>query len=118
MDNYNEISWVDPWHPVTGASSFMLTLELRFEMCRKHPLSKKKVKAIARCGVCDDVLYAVEDDLKPFAVVHLTWTGQRETNTEFPWIVFYSSIDEWVEKCMKVDHKDTSIASASVGHPT
>ncbi len=48
--------------------------ELKREVTRGHVLHRTPAHAIARCGHCDDVLYALTDGR--FARVHLGWPHQ------------------------------------------
>ena len=97
------VDWLEPWCPVENARS--LEQELTFEINSNydHPLFGKKAVALARRTDRDDVLFYLTDD-KRFAVVHLTWNS--ESSPDFPGTWFYSSLEDWVEKCMKPDYED------------
>lgn len=60
----------------------ILEAQLRLEVSEGHPLLGKVVVAVARCGLCDEVLFGVEDDPAHFVQVHLTWRQGPETP---PW---------------------------------
>ena len=97
-----EVEWLEPWeYFVDGASA---PAELEREMPSGHVLYGRKAVCIARRYDCDDVLFRLPDGPAPYAVVHLTY--RRENNPEWPWTVLFSSLEEWVEKCMKRDHRD------------
>ena len=40
------------------------------------------------------------------AYAHLTWTGNNEEN--WPQVTFYDSLDEWIERVMEADHRESS----------
>ena len=73
----------EPWAVVEDLTTRAeLEAQLRTEVAHGHPLSGKKVIAIARCGRCNEVVYSVEEDPGWFAQVHLTW---RSTPDRPPW---------------------------------
>jgi hypothetical protein len=98
------LQWLEPWHPAPSG----LESELEKEISPKHPLFGLKAISIGRRNDCDDVLFFLPDNSYPLAVVHLTWTGKRETNPEWPHTTFYSSLDDWIARCMKPDHFEFS----------
>lgn len=100
LDELANLQWLEPWHPAPCG----LEAELEKEISPAHPLSGRKAISAGRRTDCDDVLFFLPDNPYPLAVVHLTWAGKRETNPAWPHTTFYSSLDDWVEKCMKLDH--------------
>ena len=74
----------DPWVVVPPPSRSALEAELLAEIAEGHELSSLPVTAIARCQVCDDVVFCVQSDPIWFALVHLTWRQHRE---QLPWPV-------------------------------
>lgn len=56
--------------------------QLLLEVSEGHPLFGKDVVGVARCGLCDEVLFSVEDDPVHFVQVHLTW---RQGPEKPPW---------------------------------
>ena len=50
--------------------------ELNRELKRSHPLYKKAIKAIAKNGAKDDVLFLLNND--DWAIVHLTYSKRKE----------------------------------------
>jgi hypothetical protein len=101
-DELSAIVWLKPWYPVEDGSR--LEAELSRESPLTHPLYGQQTHAVARRTDNDDVLYYLPHGEVPLAVVHLTWSV--ESNPNFPRTGFYSSLHEWVEACMKVDHAD------------
>jgi hypothetical protein len=73
----------EPWVRVTDetAASAKLVAELLRELAVHHVLHARPLHAVARCSGCDDVVFRLEDD-GTFAIVHLTWSGHRESP---PW---------------------------------
>jgi hypothetical protein len=103
IEELQEITWLEPWFPISSDSSSTAETELRRECAVNHPLYGLKVKVIARRADCDDYLSFLPYNPLPLAVVHLTF--QREESAEFPHTIFYSSLNEWIEKDMKVSHQ-------------
>ena len=97
-----EIEWLEPWHAVAEGSA--LEAELAREVCDGHPLRGHMVRAVGRRADSDDVLYFLPGHEFAFAVVHLTWA--KESRPGWPATDFYSSADDWVERCMRPDHLD------------
>ncbi len=95
--------WLTPWVAIKQNIT-QLEDELARELLDAHILCGKKVRAIARRIDNDDVLFEVDDQDYQYAVVHLTWSGKQESSKEYPWTVLYSNFEDWVEKCMKLDH--------------
>ena len=73
--------WVVVPAPETRAA---LERQLRVEVSEGHPLFGKALTAVARCSVCDEVLFSVDEDPAWFAQVHLTWRQAPET-PPWPW---------------------------------
>ena len=108
------IIWLDPWEAFpdvelrTEGDLAGYDLELVREVGPRHPLFPYKSQAIpigARCD-CDDRLYWIPDQQHPFAVVHITWVGKKQqSSADHPTTEFYSSFEDWRERCMKSDHE-------------
>ena len=64
--------------------------ELDKELNENHPLYKKVQAALAKCESNDDVLFLLRDD--NYAIVHLTWSGSRETTSRFPYYKEFSNL--------------------------
>jgi hypothetical protein len=102
LDDLTAVPLLDPWYrAVPGLES-----ELRNEVSEGHPLYGRKAISVARRQDSDDVLFLLLDHPSPLAVVHLTWTGRPERNSNWPQTTFYSSLQDWVERCMKPDHAE------------
>lgn len=95
--------WPPQWVYVPPDVALALCKELRRELPCVHPLAAVGVEAIAKRRDNDDVLFALSDVSRPYAVVHLTWTGRQEETAEFPWTTFYGSFEQWRNSQEKVD---------------
>ena len=98
--DFKSVKFVEPWHPTEPG----LESELAREVSAQHPLSGCRAVAVARRQDNDDVLFFLPDSPQPLAVVHLTW--RREQSSEWPCTVFFSSLQDWVERCMRQDHAE------------
>jgi len=94
------IRWLEPWEAATAG----LEAELVREISAGHPLHNVKAISVGRRTDSDDVLFFLPEHSQPLVVVHLTWT--KEFSAKWPWAVFYSSVDDWVNRCMKPDHDE------------
>jgi hypothetical protein len=102
LDDLAAMQFLDPWYRAVPG----LEAELRNELGDGHPLYGRKAIAVARRQDSDDVLFLLLDHPSPLAVVHLTWTGRPERNSNWPQTTFYTSLQDWVERCMKPDHAE------------
>lgn len=97
-----EVAWLGPWRPTApGLDAPGLEAELAREVGPGHVLAGRPAVAVARRTDNDDVLFHLTDGPALLAVVHLTWTGQRERKPEWPHTVLYHSVAEFVERCMR-----------------
>jgi hypothetical protein len=60
--------------------------------------------AVGRREDKDDVLFFLFHHQPPLAVVHLTW--QHEDNAKWPRTSFYESVQDFIERRMKIDYRD------------
>jgi hypothetical protein len=95
LDPFDEVDWPEPWHRV-GPQAFQA--ELNRERGPGHPLFGVRVVAVARRLDRDDVLLALPDEDNCLAVVHLTWSGQRDQDPRFPWTTFYANREDLLER--------------------
>ncbi len=102
IEEFKQFPWLDPWHPTKPG----LEKELAREVGPLHPLHGQQATAVGRRLDCDDVLFFLPEGPFPLAVVHLTWTGQREQKPEFPWTRFYADLQDWIDRCMMPDHAE------------
>lgn len=95
--------YLEPWEAVPTERAVPLEAELALEIHPSHVLANRKVEIIARRRDCDDVLCRVEGI--GYAVVHLTWSHERQAPKSLRTEVF-ASFDEFCERQMKPDHLD------------
>ena len=76
----SELSPQEPWYRPDDAQADGLLREAFREIGPDHELSGNRLRAIAKCAGCDDVIFGLDDGT--FAIVHLTWTGRPESP---PW---------------------------------
>jgi hypothetical protein len=69
--------------------------ELRREVAAGHPLHDEVLIAVAKCGGCDDAVFAVQGRFVHWARVHLTWSGQPE-KPPFPRVTMHDTFRESV----------------------
>ena len=100
-----EISFQDPWCKVQQHSD-NLECELLKEVSNRHPLYGCRATPLAQRSDSDDVLFEITGAQSPYAVVHLTWSGETESDPRWPHTIFFDSIDAWVEECMLPDHEE------------
>lgn len=82
----------DDWYAIDDPEEARgLERELAREMPRGHILLGRGVRAIARCGASDDVLYRLDDGT--LAQVHLTWNVER--NPLWPGTSIYPDLAVW-----------------------
>lgn len=96
-------NWLEPWEPVADGQP--LEGELHREIGESHALYGHNVRAIARRGDQDDVLFELEKHTHRFALVHLTWSGQRERDARWPATTFFGTWSDWLEQ-MTVDRHE------------
>jgi hypothetical protein len=97
--------WTDPWHLVEAEGQGLIT-ELQREVGPRHPLAGVRVIPVARRHDRDDVLFLLPEDGDRLALVHLTWSGKREADPQWPHTVFYENWGDWVERGMTVDDSE------------
>jgi hypothetical protein len=101
--NFDKLKFIPPWQ---AKESDNLEEELYKEVGKSHPLYNIKAKSIAKRSDYDDVLFTLDSYKYPLAVVHLTWSGKTENNPDFPYTVFYLSIEDWLNNCMAKDNAE------------
>ena len=80
MPDVSSNDFRDPWFRLVGASARASEQEATTEIADGHELHGLALTAVAKCEVCDSVVFRGADDT--FAIVHLTWTARPETP---PW---------------------------------
>lgn len=102
ISNFEKLELLLPWEKCSPG----LERELKKEVSPEHILFRVKAVSVARRIDNDDVLFYLPDYEKPFAVVHLIWSGKQDIHSDFPWTVFFSSLADWIENCLKPSHKE------------
>jgi hypothetical protein len=98
--------WLPPWQAVEPTAGAALEVELRKELSSGHPLFAKSLLAIGRRSDQDDVLFLVQGELARLAVVHLTWRSTPEPDPQWPNTEFFDGEQDWVARCLVVDHAE------------
>lgn len=98
-----EFQWLPPWAGV-GDVADSLDAELAKELSSRHSLRGATVRAIGKRTDCDDVLFAIKGGNR-LAVVHLTWSGQAESDDNYPATVMYHGWQDWVDKCLLPEYR-------------
>lgn len=94
-----DVALLEPWTAVTSPAG--LEAELARELAPGHRLFGRTLRAVAKRGDRDDVLFV---DAQIAAVVHLTWA--KETTPEHPNAEIFASVEDWVSRRMNADHDD------------
>ena len=99
------MEFLEPWFEVTS-EAHQLQRELAAELGPGHRLRGRDMQAVARRQGCDDVLFVSVDEPRVVAVVHLTYSNGPEPDPRWPGTMFFDSMQDWIERCMKPDHED------------
>jgi hypothetical protein len=86
----------ESWFAVDAKMSDTLVAELHRELPSGHTLFGHRVRAIARSGPQDDVLFESLEGNRDVFVVHLTW--RPETDPTWPFTTRFDSINEFFRK--------------------
>ena len=97
------MEYLEPWENYENDSSAS-EKELTRELCKEHVLYGVKVKAVAHRCDCDDVLFELSNFSHKYAVVHLTFS--REKDPSYPSFELYNDIEAWVSGRMKPDNDE------------
>jgi len=93
-----------PWASILeypSGNGAALALEAHKEIGAEHPLAGAVLETIARRADCDDVLFEVNGG-PIVAVVHLTWSGSRETDG-FPRVELFPDYAQFAHERMSRD---------------
>lgn len=102
-----EYEFLEPWNPCENSISIIN--ELKHEISAQHILHNIQVELIARRFDCDDCLFKILEDNPKYAVVHLTWSSTKETNSIFPTTDMYDNWDDFLENRMKLDNLESML---------
>jgi hypothetical protein len=101
-EDLTDVQWLPPW----GAAAPGLEHELAREVGPRHVLYGRTAFAVARRVDTDDVLFLLTEEPTILVVVHLTWTRRQELSSAYPQVELYSSVEEFIERCMKPNHAE------------
>jgi hypothetical protein len=110
VEQMEQVDWQLPWRFVGIGEGSGYENALMKETAPEHPLYAKRAIAVGARVDQDDVLYLLPDEPQPLAVVHLTWGSGHlddpEGRAKMPWTVFYSSLEDWLERGMGADRAE------------
>lgn len=94
----------DTWVALDANTAAKLEAELRRELPASHALQGLHLRAIARRGARDDVLFERTDSDGTVYCVHLTWSV--ESDPTWPWTVAYASRAEFLARWPREESDD------------
>ncbi|QKZ13796.1 hypothetical protein [Spirosoma sp. KUDC1026] len=97
-------TFLEPW--IASDNSAAVLGELQIELGKQHQLYEKRVEVIGRSLQADDYLFRMIENDVEYCMVHLTWSGRKESNPDFPRVTFFKTWETFVEKVMKPLHED------------
>jgi hypothetical protein len=102
-DIFAELTWLEPWQPLTAAARGPLEQALQCELASGHALFGRAARAIAKRIDSPEVLFALQAP-EQLAVVHLRHA--RKGSPESPHALYFESVQDFVEGCMQPDHAE------------
>lgn len=107
LPELDAFDWPGDWTPIGDPNyARALEVELARSAPRKHALRGRTVRAVASGFHSDDVLFAVLEEPRRWAEVHLTWN--RETDPAWPATSIYDSLADWVASVLEEEAGDES----------
>jgi hypothetical protein len=100
------MEFIQPWFSIQkpeAATADSIVAELKLELSEKHLLYNQPVTLLARRTDCDDMLFKFGTPNERFAVVHLTYSGKREVNLDFPRTEVFDSFADFAKNRMQRD---------------
>ena len=94
------------WYPLERPQSLNLETELHRELASTHQLYGRQLRAVARRGGRDDILFVAADGSGPVYCVHLTWSVEK--NPEWPWTTIYRDAGDFLERWPREELDDGS----------
>jgi uncharacterized protein (DUF433 family) len=111
MDFFEEqllkVAWLKPWEllPTEGNWAIppreMYEDSLRRCLQPKHPLYGRPYRAVAVHRAGPEALFIIDNPGPYLAVVEMDGEEPKESDPSWPHTTIYSSVDEFVEECMK-----------------
>ena len=102
----DETPFDEPWEPLGDSavpSPAKLEAELARELAPGHILEGSTFQAVARRFDVDDVLFHITSPEEMYAVVHLTWSGEREADSKWPHTETFSTLAKFVNDRLRPD---------------
>ena len=85
------------WFYPDAETAQLLYAELQRELPPGHLLHERAVETFAWCeGGNDDVLFRHSDEPARFTVIHLSWLGRTEINSQHPTVEFDGTFEEFL----------------------
>ncbi len=85
------------WFPSSSDIANTIHTELIKELPPGHILFQVKVKVVAHRDGTDDILCQHLENKGRYTVVHLSWLGRREINSEHPYVEMDGSFEDFLE---------------------
>jgi hypothetical protein len=86
----------DGWFASDPERAVSLLAELEREVGLGHPLHRARLSVVAHREGTDDVLCRHVDDPSRFTVIHLTWLGREEIDTQHPAVEANGDFDSFL----------------------
>ena len=103
-EDLSNIPWRSPWVAVDPPA---FETRLAREVGPKHVLYRRAAVVVGRRLDNDDVLFYLPEGPALLAVVHLTYSERTpEPDARFPWTVVYTSLNEWIDQCLRRDAEE------------
>lgn len=84
------------WYLSTKEESENFYTELQKELPEGHFLYGKQVEVVAHRLGTDDILCQYIADQNHYTVIHLTWTGKQEKDTDFPTVEVDGNFEDFM----------------------
>ena len=94
-----------PWELIDPSKMEDIEKELSIEIGEEHPLYNVNCQPIAQRIDNDDVLFEINPHLCDYAIVHLTWSGKKETSPDWPTVELFTDIDDLNNERLIPDHE-------------
>ena len=100
------MDYLEPWVQCNLSDKKAAEKELKIELSEVHVLYGLSLNALARRIDRDDVLFQLNEGTRNLVSVHLTYSGKKEENPQYPQIEEFASLDEWTTYAMMKDHEE------------
>ncbi len=96
----------EPWELIDSSLCEKIKEELSKEINNEHPLHNVNCEPVAKRIDSDDTLFRINPHLCEYAVVHLTWSGKKETDPKWPYVEFFTDTDDLNKERLTPDFED------------